>query len=97
MQNNSLVQRRNFSLFKRCFAFYPSEIIDPAPLCPLAIISLAKNLGLKTIAEGVETVEQLDLLRERCCDEVQGFYYSKPLPAEQFEAFAANFRIPVTT
>ena len=59
----------------------------------VAIISLAKNLGLKTIAEGVETVAQLDLLRELGCDEVQGFYYSKPLPVEQFEEFAAKFSL----
>lgn len=52
-----------------------------------AIISLAKSLGMKTIAEGVETEGQLAYLREKCCDEVQGYFYSKPLPADQFEAF----------
>ncbi|HUX82880.1 MAG TPA: PAS domain S-box protein [Halothiobacillus sp.] len=50
-----------------------------------AIINLAKNLGLQTIAEGVETLGQLEFLREHLCDEVQGYYYSKPLPADQFE------------
>ncbi|MDO9266012.1 MAG: EAL domain-containing protein [Sulfurimonas sp.] len=52
-----------------------------------AIIVLSKSLGITTIAEGVETVEQLDCLREEGCDEIQGYYYSKPLRAEEFEAF----------
>lgn len=52
-----------------------------------AIISMAKNLGLQTIAEGVESVEQLAFLREKGCDEVQGYYFSKPLSPEEFEAF----------
>ncbi len=50
-----------------------------------AIISMARSLGLQTIAEGVETIEQLAYLREQGCDEMQGYYYSKPIPAEQFE------------
>jgi len=52
-----------------------------------AIISLANSLGLQTIAEGVETEGQLAFLREQGCDEVQGYYYSKPLTAESFAAF----------
>jgi len=51
------------------------------------IIHMAKRLGLETIAEGVETAEQLAFLEEQGCDEVQGYYYSRPLPTEQFEAF----------
>ncbi|MDP1929662.1 MAG: EAL domain-containing protein [Thiobacillus sp.] len=53
----------------------------------VAIISLANSLGLQTIAEGVETEQQMAFLREQGCDEVQGYYYSKPLPAESFAAF----------
>lgn len=49
-----------------------------------AIISLSKNLGFRTIAEGVETEAQLAYLQARGCDEVQGFLFSKPLPADQF-------------
>jgi len=53
-----------------------------------AIIRLADSLGLLTIAEGVETDGQLAFLREQGCREVQGYYFSKPLEAGRFEAFA---------
>lgn len=52
-----------------------------------AIISLAKNLGLRVIAEGVETAEQLDFLRQAKCDEIQGYYYSLPLAEDDFVRF----------
>jgi diguanylate cyclase (GGDEF)-like protein/PAS domain S-box-containing protein len=48
-----------------------------------AIIDMAHTLGLKVIAEGVETRQQLDFLLERDCDEIQGYYFSKPLPEDQ--------------
>lgn len=51
------------------------------------IIVLAKNLGLDIIAEGVETKEQLEFLVENGCHKIQGYYYSKPLSAEDCEEF----------
>ncbi|QOP43297.1 EAL domain-containing protein [Sulfurimonas sediminis] len=51
------------------------------------IISLAKNLGLQIIAEGVETKEQLDFLVQEGCYDIQGYYFSKPLPVDECEAF----------
>lgn len=52
-----------------------------------AIISMAHSLGLRVIAEGVETQDQLDYLKEQLCDEVQGYFYSVPLLAEEFKSF----------
>ena len=47
------------------------------------IIAMAKSLKLKTVAEGVETKAQLDFLRRNACDAIQGYYFSKPLPATE--------------
>lgn len=49
-----------------------------------AMINMGQNLGLRVVAEGVETQEQLEFLQAHECDEVQGFYFSRPLCSEQF-------------
>ncbi|WP_415886310.1 EAL domain-containing protein [Neptuniibacter sp. QD37_6] len=54
------------------------------------IIQMAKNLGLKTIAEGVETEEQRQLLKDLGCDYGQGYLFSKPLPEEELFQFVRN-------
>jgi diguanylate cyclase (GGDEF)-like protein/PAS domain S-box-containing protein len=51
------------------------------------VITMAKLLDLYVIAEGVETAEQLKLLSENGCTEIQGFYFSKPMPVEEYEEF----------
>jgi predicted signal transduction protein with EAL and GGDEF domain len=57
-----------------------------------AIVSLAHSLNLKVVAEGVETPAQLDFLKTAGCDEYQGYHYSRPLPADQFQRLIRSAR-----
>lgn len=57
-----------------------------------AIISMAKSLGLSLVAEGVETESQMVFLREAGCTEIQGYYYSKPLPEQDFFSYVHKER-----
>lgn len=50
-----------------------------------ALLSLASNLGIDTVAEGVETKEQLEFLNQTCCIRLQGYYFHKPMPAIEME------------
>ncbi len=57
----------------------------------LAIISMAKSLRLEVVAEGVETAQQLEFLRENSCDDIQGYHFSKPLEEQDFTDFLVQY------
>lgn len=59
-----------------------------------AILSLADGLGLKVVAEGIETEAQLSYLAAQSCQNYQGYYFSRPLPADQISELLASHRIP---
>ena len=61
-----------------------------------AIILMAHELGMKVIAEGVETEQQRDLLLAAGCDYGQGYWFARPMPAADFETFAQS-RLAATT
>ena len=63
------------------------------PACwACAIIGLARSLNMQTIAEGVESADQLAFLREQGCDGVQGYYFRRPLTAEKFEQYVRQLK-----
>lgn len=55
-----------------------------------AVISMAKNLKLEVLAEGVENIDQLNFLRKNQCGDIQGFYFSKPLSSNEIEKYLAD-------
>jgi EAL domain-containing protein (putative c-di-GMP-specific phosphodiesterase class I) len=57
-----------------------------------AVTAMAKGLGMATTAEGVETPEQLELARAEGCTEVQGFYFGRPVPADEIEGMLMDER-----
>lgn len=71
---------------------FTREIVDDLKTRSVvkAIITLAKDLGVKTLAEGVETEEQLKILRDLGCDYLQGYLLGKPMPEEEVEKLISN-------
>ena len=87
---SSLAYLRRFPIdkLKIDIAFIRNISIDPDDAAlVLSIIKIAHSLKLTVIAEGVETIEQLDYLKRHHCDQIQGFYFSRPLPLLTLEKF----------
>jgi len=84
--NLSYLSRFPIDSLKIDRSFVREVATDPQhALLAKAVISLGHSLRLKVVAEGVETAAQLDFLRDHGCDEVQGYFFSKPVPPEEFE------------
>ena len=81
----------DFLKIDKTFIHNLSPDSDDMALCE-AIIVMAHKLGLKVIAEGVETEDQYDLLVNVGCDYAQGNLFSKPLPASEFELFLTQLQ-----
>lgn len=74
-----------FDLIKLDKKFMENMMLsDKGRLILEQVVAMANKLGLELLAEGVETKEQVELLRSIGCDQVQGYYYAKPMPAEVF-------------
>lgn len=85
------VKRFPIDVLKIDRSFVIDIITNPANAAiTTAIIEMAHSLDVRVVAEGVETVEQLDFLRERGCDEIQGYYFAPPLPASEISKLLLN-------
>ena len=61
------------------------------------ITELAQKIGAKTVAEGIETQEQLDFVKEARCDMIQGYIYARPMPVSEFERWIDQRQSPGNT
>jgi len=87
----STLKRLRFDYLKIDRAFFSEITHDSNDMAIVrGTIALAHSLGIKVVAEGVETAEQVTLLRSADCDEFQGFYFSRPLPFDELESFLEN-------
>ncbi len=91
--NFASITRLPFDVFKIDQQFIRGLQHDPAaPSIVEMILAMAESLGQETVAEGIETAEQAEFLLNRACTIGQGYYFSPPLPAEEFDAFIRTWR-----
>ena len=87
----SYLKRMPVDIIKIDKSFVRDITSDPTDAAMVrAILQMADAFGMKTVAEGIETPEQLDFLREHGCNFAQGFLFSKPVPLVEFSAFAED-------
>ena len=65
--------------------FFRNDDGDRGRIVVSEAINLAKKLSMRTVAEGVEEKDQVDFLAEEGCDLIQGFYFARPMPKEEYE------------
>ena len=84
----SYIQIRPITLLKldRSFVMYLEDDEISREIVS-AVIRIAKSKKIETIAEGIETPGQVDILKQSGCDLAQGFFFGKPMPADKFEEF----------
>ena len=91
---SSLTRLKNYPIdhlkIDRSFVRNLASDADDRFIC-MATMQLAQNLGLKTIAEGIESRDQLDFFRSMGCDEAQGYYFSEPLAIQEFEQWVPSY------
>jgi EAL domain-containing protein (putative c-di-GMP-specific phosphodiesterase class I) len=89
----SHLHRFPFDMLKidKSFVVHLGEDLEASKIVQ-TIVLLARNLGLKVIAEGAETLQQLQILRDLECDMVQGFYFSRPVEAAMAEELLEESR-----
>ena len=91
----SYLKRMPVDIIKIDKSFVRDITVDPTDAAMVrAILQMAHAFGMKTVAEGVETPEQLAFLREHGCNYAQGFLFSKPVPFDEFSAFAQEHGNP---
>ena len=87
------LRRLPIGILKIDRAFMTGDVLEPADAAVIeAIIGLARALGLRTVAEGIETEAQWDELKRLGCEFVQGYFFSRPLPAAELGALLAEPR-----
>ncbi|MET0378209.1 MAG: EAL domain-containing protein [Spongiibacteraceae bacterium] len=88
----SYLRRYAFDVLKIDRSFIHDVVEQPESAALVrAIVAMAQSLDLEVIAEGVETVAQADFIRSHGCNFAQGYFYSKPMPAAQFEAWLLQY------
>ena len=87
----NMLQTMEFSVLKIDKGFLDAGVTDPRTRKIIgSIISMARDLDMQVVAEGVEKYEELDFLRENGCDMIQGYYFDKPLPSSDYRRRLEN-------